>query len=163
MRTLSLLLGLVVAVGLMPSTRAEDKKKDKDMKVEVAKDETVNVELNDKDKKDKQKTECYFKAYRYQFVEGRNYEIAMRSTEIDSWLRLEDAKGKMLAFDDDGGGKSDALIKFKAPKTAEYTIVCTTFNDFATGKFVLTVKDVSDGDANPPKKDEAPKLEKRDR
>jgi hypothetical protein len=155
----SLCLAFAAACLLQSGLVAGEKKKkdnEPEKKKEAVKDTTVNGELTNTDVKDKVKTDCYCKTYTYKMVGGRTYEIVMRSKDLDSWLRLEDAAGKNLAEDDDSGGDLDSLISFKATKSSDYTIICTTFSASETGKFVLTVKDVTVGDANPPKKEKLP-------
>jgi serine protease Do len=64
----------------------------------------------------------------------------MTSKDLDAFLRLEDAAGKELAKDDDGGGGRNARIQFACPATGEYRIIATTFFG-GTGRFTLTVKE----------------------
>ena len=154
---LSLCLAFAAACLLQSGLVAGEKKKDKQpekKKKEAVKDVTVNGELTNTDVKDKVRTDSYCKSYTYQMVEGRTYQIDMKASPVfDAYLRLEDAGGKEVAEDDDSGGDLDARIIYKAPKTGDYTVICTTFSADDTGKFVLTVKDVTAGDANPPKKE----------
>lgn len=96
--------------------------------------------------KDKVRTDCPSKLYSFQFVEGRTYTIDLRSDDFDAYLRLEDPGGKVVAEDDDsGGGKTmhDARIVYKALKNGTYTVVCTSYNSNAKGKYNLSV--VHDG------------------
>jgi len=46
---------------------------------------------------------------------------------LDPYLRLEDAAGKELAKDDDGGEGLNARIRFDCPADGTYRIICTTF------------------------------------
>jgi hypothetical protein len=96
--------------------------------------------------KDKVRTDCPSRLYSFNFVEGRTYTIDHRSDDFDAYLRLEDSSGKVVAEDDDsGGGKTmhDARIIYKAPKSGAYTVVCTSYNSQAKGKYSLTI--VHDG------------------
>ena len=120
----------------------------------VVKDQLINADL-----KDKVRTNMFCKTYTYRMVEGRNYQIDMISTELDSYLRLEDPAGQQIAADDDSGGFPNARILIRAPKNGDYTIVATTFAAGATGKFTLIVKDISGGPA--PKEEK--KEEKKDK
>jgi thiol-disulfide isomerase/thioredoxin len=65
-------------------------------------------------------------------------------SKIDPFLRLEDAKGEQLAFDDDSGGQLNSRIIFKAPADGEYRIIATCYPDpktgEPTGKYVVTVE-----------------------
>jgi hypothetical protein len=148
----SMALLLTACFLLQTQLRAGDKK-NPDKKNEpneiVVKGELVKADL-----KDKVRTGMYCKTYTYKMIEGRNYQIDMKSKEMDSYLRLEDPAGQSIAEDDDGGGFPDARIVIRAPKTGDYTIVATTFAAGATGKFTLIVKDLTGGPV--------PKEEKKD-
>jgi hypothetical protein len=137
-------LTLAATIGLLlqsTGTSAQDKK-------EEGKDVVVNAELINADLKDKVKTDCYCKTYTFKMTEGKTYTIEMRSAAagFDSYLRLEDEDGKQVAEDDDSGASQtnplDARIVFRAPKTADFQIICTTFGP-QTGKFTLSVKDTT--------------------
>lgn len=137
---------------LQPHLWAGDKK-DPDKKPEPAKEVIVKDQLINADLKDKVRTGSYCKTYTYKMIEGRNYQIDMKSTDFDSYLRLENPEGVQVAFDDDSGGFPDARIIYRAPKTGDYTIICTTFGAGSTGKYTLIVKDLTGG-AVPKDKDE---------
>jgi hypothetical protein len=132
-------LCLILAASMLVNAdaRAGDKK-DKDKKQE---DTVVNDALTTGDLKDKVRTQHYCKTYVFKMVEGKSYQIDMKSKDFDSYLRLENPQGENVAMDDDGGGFPDARIIYRAPKTGDYTIICTTFGAGSTGKFTLTVKD----------------------
>jgi hypothetical protein len=117
----------------------EKKDKDKDKKLE---DIVVNDTLTNKEVKDKVRTGSYCKTYVFKMVEGKSYQIDMKSKEFDSYLRLENPEGNQVAADDDSGGFPDARIIFRAPKTGDYTIICTTFAGGTTGKYTLLVKEM---------------------
>jgi hypothetical protein len=120
--------------------RAQDKKdepKKEDPKEVVVKDELTNADL-----KDKVRTECFCKTYTFKMVEGKTYQIDMIAV-YDTYLRLENAAGDQVAADDDSGGNLQARIIYPSPKTQDYTIICTTYSGGVTGKFNLTVRDVT--------------------
>jgi len=117
----------------------EKKDKEKDKKSE---DIVVNDTLTDKELKDKVRSGCYCKTYVFKMVEGKSYQLDMKSKDFDSYLRLEDPQGQQVAADDDSGGFPDARIIFRAPKTGDYTIICTTFGNGSTGKYTLLVKEM---------------------
>jgi serine protease Do len=58
---------------------------------------------------------------------------------MDSFLRLEDAKLRQLAQDDDSGGNRNARIMFPCQRAGTYRIICTSFNEGATGNFTVQV------------------------
>jgi hypothetical protein len=68
----------------------------------------------------------------------KTYVIDLQSADFDPYLRLEDAAGKELARDDDGGGFPNARLRFTAPQDGDYRIIATSF-DGRTGRYTLKV------------------------
>jgi len=62
--------------------------------------------------------------------------------EIDSVLRVEDAAGKQLAFNDDAPGENtlNSRIDFACEKDGTYRIIATSLNDNATGNYTVLIK-----------------------
>ncbi len=145
-----MIAGCLLQAQLWAGDKKEPEKKSDPPKEVVVKDQLMNSDL-----KDKVRTGSYCKTYTYKMIEGRNYQLDMRSTELDSYLRLENPDGVQVAYDDDGGGFPNARIIYRAPKTGDYTIICTTFGQGSTGKYILTVKDLTGGPL--------PKEEKKDK
>jgi hypothetical protein len=112
-------------------------KKDKEKKLE---DIVVNDTLTNGDLRDKVRAQSFCKTYTFKMTEGKSYQLDMKSKDVDSYLRLEDPQGNQVAADDDSGGFPDARIIYRAPKTGDYTIICTTFGPNTTGKFTLILK-----------------------
>ena len=98
----------------------------------------VKGKLAASDPKDVGKTESYCKIYSINLEAGKSYEITCHS-DLDNWLRIEDAKGKQLAEDDDSGGGTDAQIVFECKTEGEYRVIVTSFEPADAGDFVLTV------------------------
>jgi peroxiredoxin len=102
-----------------------------------------NIRIEDKltqdDAKDRVRN-APAKVHTVQLKGGNTYTIDMVSNEFDSYLRLEDSRGRQLAEDDDSGGNLNARIIFNCPKTGQYKVICTSFNPNGAGRFVLTVK-----------------------
>ena len=149
----SILLVLLLTALLAPQlcmsmAAAQDDKKDE--KQESKKPELLTLKegvakvdgaLKADDEMDRvQKNPC--KVYVVDFKTGRNYKIDMVSKELDSYLRLEDATGKELAKDDDGGGFVNARVHFHCPADGGYRVICTTFGG-GTGAFTLTIQEVA--------------------
>ena len=65
----------------------------------------------------------------------------MTSTAFDAYLRLEDADGKQLAEDDDGGEDQNARLRFQAPKTGTYRIIATTFAANEFGAYIFMIRE----------------------
>src|SRR5260370_42569200 len=81
----------------------------------------------------------YCKIYPVKLLAGNNYQIDMKSTDFDSYLRLEDPDGNQIAEDDDGGGFPNARIRQKVDKTGAYKIIATTFRADSTGNFDVNI------------------------
>jgi hypothetical protein len=101
----------------------------------------IGAELGDGDAKDKVRNQ-FCKRYVINLKGGHAYQIDMMSNDIDAYLRLEDAAGKELAKDDDGGEGFNARIRFGCPGDGSYRIIATTFGG-GTGTFTLAVKEVT--------------------
>jgi V8-like Glu-specific endopeptidase len=93
--------------------------------------------------------ESHYKTYPLHVHAGAAYTIDLSSKEFDSYLRLEDAKHKVLAEDDDGAAKNsqDARIVYKASRDETLTIVAISFAQGETGAFRLTVHEAESRDA----------------
>ena len=98
----------------------------------------VKGKLEASDPKDASRDECYCKIYAIKLEAGKTYQVYCKS-EWDNWLRIEDAKGKQLAEDDDSGGGTDAQIVFECKTAGEYRVIVTSFDAAATGDFIVTV------------------------
>jgi hypothetical protein len=129
-------LWAVVLLAPWPAVRAQDTKK------QDAQDMKVVGKLTADDPKDKM-TKNPSKVHEHKMKAGTTYIIDLKSTDFDSFLRLEDSTGKQLAFDDDGGGFPDARITFAATKDDTYKIIATCY-DGKVGEYTLTVKAASD-------------------
>jgi hypothetical protein len=93
------------------------------------------------------------KLFHFNMEEGKTYQIDMTSDAFDSYLFLEDADGKLLARDDDGGGFPSARITIKANKTGKHRIIATHFGGGGNlGEFMLSIRQ-TDGPAPDEKKD----------
>jgi hypothetical protein len=98
----------------------------------------VKGKLEATDPKDASKNECFCKIYSIKLEAGKSYQIDCTS-DWDNWLRLEDAKGKQLAEDDDDGGGTNAQIVFECKTDGEYRIIVTSFEPGEMGDFKVTV------------------------
>jgi serine/threonine protein kinase len=92
------------------------------------------------------------KTFPFTMMAGRRYVIDMMTREnnpqrFDPFLYLLEPGGKVLAFDDDGGGSVNARITFTCRRTGTYTIFATTFEPNMTGKFLLSARELSTADA----------------
>jgi len=98
---------------------------------------TRTGELTEEDKKDTVIRAAFAKVHSIKLEAGKTYRIDMKSTEVDSLLRLENADGRQVAADDDGGGYPNARIIHKPAQDGKYRIIATTFGQ-PMGSFKLT-------------------------
>ena len=105
-----------------------------------------------KDTPSKARPGAFQRVHEVTLTAGATYAIEMDSGEIDSYLILEDEKGKKLADDDDSGGYPNAKIIFRAPSDGVYRIIATSFNPNETGNYTLSVRRLSDAEKEKLKK-----------
>ena len=145
-KTRQFLLALVMTVSILFVANCASEAGDKDKKLSPAvgkialKDGKGEVKgkLEASDPKDASRTECYCKIYAIKLESGKTYQVDCKSA-WDNWLRIEDAKGKQLAEDDDSGGGTDAQVVFECKTSGEYRIIVTSFDAADTGDFIVTV------------------------
>src|SRR6516162_9750386 len=92
----------------------------------------VKGKLETNDPRDVTRPECYCKVYTIKLEAGKTYQLDCKS-DWDNWLRIEDAKGKQLAEDDDSGGGTDAQIIFECKTAGDYRIIVTSYDAATTG------------------------------
>ncbi len=130
-------------------TAAASSARAQETKQEPAKGEMLlskSESLTADDDKDTKLKKSPRKLYKIKLNEGKAYRIDLNSKDFDTFLRLEDAKGKEVAFNDDvAQGNLNSQILFLAPKSGEYRVIVTTF-DGKTGAFQLEVKAASDAE-----------------
>jgi len=79
------------------------------------------------------------------FEAGTTYSISLRGIDSgggslsDPTLRLYDATGTQVGFDDDGGIGLDSLIDFTATTTATYYLAAGSFSDAGFGTYQMSV------------------------
>jgi len=145
-RTRQSSVALVMTASLLLASNYATEAGDKDKKLSpavgkiVLKDGKGEVKgkLEANDPKDASRTEMYCKIYAIKLEAGKTYQLDCKS-DWDNWLRLEDAKGKQLAEDDDSGGGTDAQIIFECKTAGEYRIIVTSYDAATTGDFIVTV------------------------
>jgi hypothetical protein len=95
---------------------------------------------------DKKLAKSHHKVYTFPARAGSTYtfDLLSRAKNVetfDPFLRLEDAAGKQLAENDDGGGDLNSRIVYRAVRDADVHVVVTTFEPDQTGPFRLTVRE----------------------
>jgi Bacterial pre-peptidase C-terminal domain len=74
---------------------------------------------------------------------GKTYVIDMKSTALDSYLKLYDPAGKLLAENDDIAPNSlDSRIIFTPKEAGVYRITATSFEQRGRGAYTLTIRAV---------------------
>jgi Flp pilus assembly protein TadD/tRNA A-37 threonylcarbamoyl transferase component Bud32 len=82
--------------------------------------------------------------YPIKMAAGTTYVIDMTSAEFDTYLRLEDASGKVLAENDNiSATKRNSRIIFTAPVDGSYRIVATSFQQRGSGAYTLTIRAIA--------------------
>jgi hypothetical protein len=145
-RTLQISVALVLAASILSVSSFPSAAGDKDKKLTPAvgkielKDGKGELKgkLADSDPKDATRGECFCKIYTIKLEAGKSYQFDCTS-DWDNWLRIEDAKGKQLAEDDDSGGGTNAQIIFECKTAGEYRVIVTSFNGAETGEFTVNV------------------------
>ncbi|HZZ82042.1 MAG TPA: PPC domain-containing protein [Gemmataceae bacterium] len=97
---------------------------------------TINGQINQNDKSPLGKRGIL---YTVQLKKGQTYQIDLSSQAFDSYLYLFDAKGKILAQDDDGGGNLDSRITYRAEADGVFHILASSLDGNETGDFTVTV------------------------
>jgi WD40 repeat protein/tRNA A-37 threonylcarbamoyl transferase component Bud32 len=107
------------------------------------------------DPKDRVRTVSPSKVHRFLMPVGETFTVDLVGRDFDAFLRIEDADGKQLAFNDDAAANNqNARIVFQSPRTQDYRLIVTSF-DSRGGDYVLCV---TKGTAAPPKVIEAEAL-----
>lgn len=84
-----------------------------------------------------------FKTYRVELLAKKNVVIDVVSKDFDTFLRLQDAAGNVIAQDDDGGEGTNSQLFFTSAKDDTYRLVVASF-DRNLGAFHLNVRETTD-------------------
>jgi serine protease Do len=102
----------------------------------------VKGKLTAADDLDRVRRGSHCKVYPFKMAPDHAYVIDLKSKEFDAYLRIEDAAGKTVAEDDDGGGGLNARLQFTPPGADTYRIIVTTFGNNETGAYTLSVRPI---------------------
>lgn len=83
-----------------------------------------------------------FRVYDLTARKGQRLDIVMRSKDFDSYLsvgRTIEGITDYLKNDDDGGGNSDARVRFTVPETGTYVVVAQSLAPDGQGAFTLSL------------------------
>jgi hypothetical protein len=86
-----------------------------------------------------------YQAWTYIGTRGERIQVDVTSSNFDAYAIIEDAAGKMLVRNDDGGGGTNARIVFKVPANGAYRIIANTYRQGSYGQYTLSVRDLSGG------------------
>lgn len=74
---------------------------------------------------------------------GESYDISLygsgSSALADTYLRLYDAAGNQVAFNDDGGAGYNSALRFTANSTGTYYLGVSSYGDYYAGTYALEV------------------------
>jgi hypothetical protein len=83
----------------------------------------------------------YADALTFRPTRSERVTILLRSSDFDAYLLLQDADGRTLASDDDGGSGTDAQLTYAVVAGRAYRIVANSYGaERATGAYRLTVR-----------------------
>ena len=82
----------------------------------------------------------YYDEWTYSVRAGQSVVITMDSDDVDAYLVVLQDDGTEVARDDDGGTDYNARVAFRAPATAQYTIVAASLFSEQTGRYTLRVE-----------------------
>lgn len=79
--------------------------------------------------------------YTFMGEAGQMVEIAMiaEGDDLDPYLELRDANGEVVAFNDDGGGSLNSLLRHTFEESGTYTVAATSYGG-TTGDYRLRVR-----------------------
>ncbi|WP_310625403.1 tandem-95 repeat protein [Limnohabitans sp.] len=80
--------------------------------------------------------------YKVSLTAGVSYQfdqMKLGASTLDSYLRLRDATGTQLAFNDDSGGNLNSLLAYTPTTTGTYYLDAGGYNETSIGNYVLSV------------------------
>jgi tetratricopeptide (TPR) repeat protein/serine/threonine protein kinase len=82
------------------------------------------------------------KVHEIKMTAGTTYVLDMESLAVDTFLKLQDPEGKLLAENDDVSPDDlNSRIVFTASKDGDYRIEATSFEQRGTGAYTVTVRE----------------------
>lgn len=140
------MMAVVCAALLWPTiSQAIPQEKDKAHDIRVGDGLKIESKLTTDDARDKKHTDSYCKVFLVKMTKDKLYTIRMNAQnqqEIDTVLRVEDAQGKELAYNDDAVGEKtlNSCINFYCKADGVYRVITTSLNENDTGNFTLLIK-----------------------
>jgi hypothetical protein len=81
--------------------------------------------------------------YKVELNQSCSYVVDMEQADkgLDAFLRLADANGRELLFDDDSGGNFNARMTFMPATSGTYYVIATTFGSGGLGSYRLAIRE----------------------
>jgi len=83
--------------------------------------------------------DCFERVYEVGLTAGRRYILDMASDEFAPFVKVLNAEGMIVAFEDECGAMRNTRVVFEPIVTGTYRIVATSYEPRATGTFRLVV------------------------
>lgn len=86
-----------------------------------------------------------FRTYRFTASVGKRYVISMAADDFDAYVWVAREVGGLtdeLDSDDDGGGGTNARLRFRPPADGSYLIVAQSLSEEGTGAFTLRLDEM---------------------
>jgi hypothetical protein len=109
----------------------------------VAKAGTEEVYTGELTRQDAQtQTKKFYRKHTVKLEAGRPYTIVLESAQFDTYLRLYNTAGKLVAYNDDitPGNHQMSRIDFTPPITGNYEIMVSSYGEGQTGAYTLRVQ-----------------------
>ena len=72
---------------------------------------------------------------------GQSVEIAMESSDFDTYVILQDEQGQQIAFNDDGSDSTNSSLNTVLPSSGNYRVIATGYGDDSVGAYSLRVSE----------------------
>lgn len=81
----------------------------------------------------------YADVYTYNAQAGETVTFTMRSSDVDSWIVVDEVNGPLYEHDDDSGGGNDAQLTITFPRSGPYLVLANTVEPKAPGRYSFSV------------------------
>lgn len=97
-------------------------------------------QLTNQDPKDAVQTQSPCQVHQVKLEKDKTYVIDLIGSQMDAYLRIEDAQKANLAEDDDGGDGLNSRLEFTPGETAIFRLIATNL-DGKSGSYILAVRE----------------------
>ena len=81
----------------------------------------------------------YADVYTYNAQAGETVTFTMRSSDVDSWIVVDEVNGPLYEHEDDSGGGHDAQLTITFPRAGPYLVLANTVEPKAPGRYSFSV------------------------